>query len=62
MEEKQISIFNEIFSSLDKVLGDETNDGLQIIGAILIMPDEQFEAIKSTLYDSIENVFNSTDA
>lgn len=62
MEEKQISIFNEIFGSLDNILGDDESDGLQVIGAILAMPDEQFEIVKASLQDSIEEVFNSTDA
>ena len=62
MEENKINIFNEIFGSLDNILGDENADGLQVIGAILAMPDNQFEVVKSTLCDSIEEVFNSTDA
>lgn len=62
MDEKQISIFNEIFGSLDNILGDEESDGLQVIGAILAMPDEQFEIVKTSIQDSIEEVFNSTDA
>lgn len=62
MEEKQISIFNEIFGSLDNILGDENANGLQVIGAILAMPDEHFEIVKASLQDSIEEVFNSTDA
>lgn len=62
MEEKQISIFNEIFGSLDNILGDDESDGLQVIGAILAMPDEQFEIVKTSIQDSIEEVFNSVDA
>ena len=62
MEENKINIFNEIFGSLDNILGNENADGLQVIGAILAMPDDQFEVVKPTLCDSIEEVFNSTDA
>ena len=62
MEEKQINIFNEIFGSLDNILGDDETDGLQVLGGILATPDDQFEIIKPSLCDSIEEVFNSTDA
>lgn len=61
MDEKQIAIFDEIFGALDGITdGDE--DGLEILGAILAMPDEQFEVIKPSLYDSIESTFNAPDA
>ena len=62
MEEKQINIFNEIFGSLDNILGDNETDGLQVLGGILATPDEQFEVIKPILCNSIEETFNSTEA
>ena len=40
MEDKQIQILDEIFGSLDSVLGNSEADGLKILGAILAMPDE----------------------
>ena len=58
MDEKQIAIFDEIFGALDT--GEE--DGLQIIAAILTMPDDQFEVVKPALFDSIEEIFNRPDS
>jgi len=40
MDEKQIAIFDEIFGALDGALGDEEANGLQVIGAVLALPDE----------------------
>ena len=58
-DDKQINIYEEIFGALDTVFDDgENTDGLRIIGAILALPDEQFEAIKANLFDSIEATFN----
>ena len=62
MEEKRINIFNEIFGSLDNILGDNETDGLQVLGGILATPDEQFEVMKPLLCSSIEETFNSTEA
>lgn len=62
MEEKQLDIFNQIFESIDDVLGNEESTGLEILGAILAMPDEQYEIIKPTLFNSIEEAFNTPDA
>ena len=62
MEEKQIAIFDEIFGALDGILGDDDTDGLNILGAILAMPDENFEVVKATLCDSIETTFNTPEA
>lgn len=62
MDEKNIQIFDEIFSSLDDVLGNEESTGLNVLGAILAMPDEQFEIVKSTLCDEIEKVFSEPEA
>lgn len=59
MDDKQINIYEQIFGALDTVFDDGENaDGLRIIGAILALPDEQFEAIKASLFDSIEATFN----
>lgn len=59
MDDKQINIYEQIFGALDNVFSDEENtDGLHIIGAILALPDEQFETIKATLFDSIKATFN----
>lgn len=59
MDNKQVNIYEEIFGALDTVFDDgENTDGLRIIGAILALPDEQFEAIKANLFDSIEATFN----
>lgn len=62
MDEKNIQIFDEIFSSLDDVLGNEESTGLNILGAILSLPDEQFETVKPTLFNEIEKVFSEPDA
>jgi len=62
MDEKQIQIFDEIFGALDGILGDDESDGLSILGAILAMPDEQFEVVKATLCDSVASTFNTTEA
>ena len=56
MDDKQINIYEQIFGALDTVFDDGENaDGLRVIGAILALPDEQFEAIKASLFDSIED-------
>ena len=65
IDPKQLPIFEEIFSSLDNLLGDEddeTADGLEIIGHLLTLPDEQFEIIKPMLMNTIEATFNAPDA
>lgn len=63
MDEKQVPIFEEIFKSLEGVIDSgEDVDGLQVIGAILTMPDESYEIIKPALLDSIEKTFNDPDA
>lgn len=61
MDERQIAIFDEIFGALDSVT-DDGSDGLQVLGAILAMPDEQFEVVKPTLFNSIEETFNAPEA
>lgn len=58
MDEKQINIFDEIFSAL----GDDDTDGLKVIGSILALPDEQFEIVKPALLDSIEETFNTQES
>lgn len=58
MNEKQINIFDKIFSAL----GDDDTDGLKIIGSILALPDEQFEIVKPALLDSIEKTFNTQES
>lgn len=58
MDDKQVNIYEEIFGALDTVFDDGETNGLRIIGAILALPDEQFEAIKANLFDSIEATFN----
>ena len=40
MDEKNVSIFKEVFSAFDMLFDSEDTDGLQILGAILAMPDE----------------------
>lgn len=62
MDEKTIPIFTEIFKTLDETVGNGEIDGLQVLGGILLMPDEQFEALKPALFNSIEQVFNAPDA
>lgn len=62
MDEKQIQIFDEIFSALDGALGSDEADGLQILGAVLAMPDDAFETVKGTLCNTVESTFNSPEA
>ena len=62
MDEKQIPIFDEIFGALDGALGSDETNGLEILGAILAMPDDAFETIKGTLCDTVESTFNSPEA
>ena len=57
-DDKQINIYEGIFGALDKVFDDGETNGLRIIGAVLALPDEQFEAIKANLFDSVEATFN----
>ena len=62
MDDKQIKVFDEIFGALDDALGNDEADGLTVLGAILAMPDEQFEVVKPTLFSSIESTFNAPEA
>jgi dUTP pyrophosphatase len=62
MDDKQVAIFDEIFGALDAALGNDEADGLTVLGAILAMPDEQFEVVKPTLLNSIESTFNAPEA
>lgn len=62
MDEKQVQIFNEIFGALDGVLDSDEADGLQILGAVLAMPDDAFETVKGPLFDTIKSTFNSPEA
>lgn len=62
MNENQIKIFEQIFDAVDGVLGDEETDGLHVLGAILSVPDEQFEVIKPALFDNFQQAFNTPEA
>ena len=62
MDEKQIQIFDEIFGALDGALGSDEADSLQILGAVLAMPDDAFETVKGSLFDTIKSTFNSPEA
>lgn len=62
MDEKQIQIFDEIFGALDGALGSDETDGLQILSAVLAMPDDAFETVKGSLFDTIKSTFNSPEA
>lgn len=62
MDEKQIAIFDEIFSTLDNTMGQDDVDGLKILGAILTLPDEQFEVVKPIFMANIEQSFNTPEA
>lgn len=62
MDDKQVKVFDEIFGALDDALGNDEADGLTVLGAILAMPDEQFEIVKPTLFNSIESTFNAPEA
>ena len=62
MDEKQIQIFDEIFGALDGALGSDEADGLQILGAVLAMPNDAFETVKGSLFDTIKSTFNSPEA
>lgn len=58
MNSAQFAIFDQIFDALSN----DESDGLEVLGAILATPDEQFEVIKPALMDSIEVTFNSPEA
>lgn len=62
MEEKQIAIFEEIFGALDGALDQDGADGLQILSAILSMPDDKFEVVKPIFMANIEQAFNTPEA
>ena len=62
MDEKKVAIFEEIFGTLDDALGNDDANGLQVLGAILAMPDDAFETVKLSLCESIEQTFNAPDA
>ena len=59
MDDRQINIYEEIFGALDTVFDEDENaNGLRVIGAILALPDDQFEIIKPSLFDSIKAIYN----
>ena len=62
MDEKQIAIFEEIFGALDGTMGQNDTDGLKILGAILTLPDDQFETVKPIFMSNIEQSFNTPEA
>ena len=62
MDEKNIDFFKEIFSTFDIMFDKEDTDGLEILGAILAMPDEQFEIVKPVLMESLEKSLNDPEA
>ena len=62
MDEKTVAIFDEIFGALDGALGSDEADGLEILGAVLAMPDDSFDVVKGTLFNTIESTFNSPEA
>ena len=64
MEENKVSInvLDEIFGALDSIIADDNVDGIKILGSILALPDESFDAVKGLLCESIEEAFNDTDA
>jgi len=62
MDEKTVAIFDEIFGALDGALGSDEADGLEILGAVLAMPDDSFDVVKGTLFNTIESTFNSSEA
>ena len=62
MDEKQISIFEEIFKTLNEVAGSVDNaDGLEALGAILNLSNEDFEVLKEPFLASIDNIFSQQD-
>lgn len=61
LNDKEVAIFDQIFSTLDGVF-ENNESGLEILSRILVMPDDSFEVIKSTLMDSIAATFNAPDA
>lgn len=62
MDNKQISIFEEIFKTLDEVAGSVENaDGLETLGAILNLSNEDFELLKEPFLANIDNIFNQQD-
>lgn len=62
MDGKQISIFEEIFNTLDQVAGSVDNaDGLETLGAILNLSNEDFELLKEPFLANIEDIFNQQD-
>lgn len=62
MDEKNIDFFKEIFSTFDIMFDKEDTDGLEILGALLAMPDEQFEIAKPVLMESLEKSLNDPEA
>lgn len=62
MDEKQIPIFEEIFKTLDEVAGSVDNaDGLEALGAILNLSNEDFEVLKQPFLANIDNIFSQQD-
>lgn len=55
MDEKQIAIFDEIFNVVDE----DGVDGIKAFATVLVLPDEQFEAVKPIFMSSIEQTFNN---
>ena len=64
MEEKELHIFDEIFKALDSVVDFSQEgdiDGIQALGAILTLSDENFENVKPIFLANIEQVFNDVE-
>lgn len=55
MDEKKIAIFDEIFNVVDE----DGVDGIKAFATVLVLPDEQFEAVKPIFMSSIEQTFNN---
>lgn len=62
MDDKQIQSLSEIFEAIGQTLNQDDVDGLQLLGAILNMPDDSFEVVKPALFDSISTTFNSVES
>lgn len=64
MEKKELHVFDEIFKALDSVMdfSEEGNvDGIQVLGALLTLSDENFENVKPIFLANIEQVFNNVE-
>lgn len=65
-EEEKIKIFNQIsnesINALDSAITDPENNGLNIFGVLMGMPDEDFEILRPLFQEEMIKAYNEPQA